>query len=917
MKTFFYFSLFYFILVSSIFGFYTDVLTGYSKELESTKNKINGVEYLKILHKISSNIIVYYKNNNMQDVKKRTESIQADIKKVYDFQQTHPKFVNLTLNKHLEFLENSTINTDIADYYDFLEYINHENYRIGNSAEILFSHDKQKYFLGTLITHYLPEFYISLAISHHLFHDYVKDGYIDDTAKSIYIEQNKLVYLSSEEVFNIINLLAEYEDTKDLFIIIENINNILEQLKESRNASTFLNDSTVNSVIYREILHNLLDLSEELNFKNTELLEKLLKDDEIYLNDKIAFYRLLLIFIIILVTAIFIYFFRIFNSNRIKDKKLKELNKTLEEKVTLEVEKNRKIFAQENKKLEDQKELYELVFKNTASGVHIIDIEKRIFIDCNETAVNMLKYDSKADILNMHPAQLSPEFQPDGRRSDEKSYEMIALAVENDYHIFEWVHLTKEEEDIWIEVTLTPIELEGKKVLHVVSKDITDRKEAEEKLLEQKSILAYQAHYDALTRLPNRVLFNDRLSHAIEKAKHHKREVALLFIDLDQFKHINDSLGHIIGDKVLQKVSARLKSVLREEDTLARLGGDEFTIIMEDLKTGRDAALLAQKILYCLAESLSIDKHTLYVSSSIGISLYPQDSTDRDKLLMYADTAMYKAKDKGRNIFQFYSNEMTELAVEKVKLIVSLRQALDNDELVVHYQPQVDGASDKIKGMEALVRWQHPDMGVVSPAKFLPVAEETGIIVHIDRWVMKTAMKQMAQWYKNAFNPGVLALNLAMKQLQQKDFITFLENIIKETKCKPEWLEFEVTEGQIMANPEEAIKILKQISDMGIELAIDDFGTGYSSLSCLKKLPINKLKIDQSFVRELPHDEEDAAIAKAVIALAQSLNLNIIAEGVETIEQKEFLIQHGCSNIQGYFYSRPIPADEMGVYLKK
>ncbi len=275
---------------------------------------------------------------------------------------------------------------------------------------------------------------------------------------------------------------------------------------------------------------------------------------------------------------------------------------------------------------------------------------------------------------------------------------------------------------------------------------------------------------------------------------------------------------------------------------------------------------------------------------------------------------MYKAKDEGRNNFQYYSAEMTEIAFEKVVMETNLRQAIKNDELVVYYQPQINAKNNKLTGMEALVRWQHPTMGLVSPARFIPLAEATGVIIELDQIVMKTAMKQMTKWYKQGLNPGKLALNLTIQQLQKKDFINVLESIINETQCQTDWIELELTEGQIMTNPDKAIAVLKQVNSMNIELAIDDFGTGYSSLSYLTKLPIKKLKIDQSFVRKLPDAIEDSAIAKAVIALAKSLNLNIIAEGVETEEQKEFLINNGCENIQGYFYSKPIPADEMEIY---
>ena len=440
--------------------------------------------------------------------------------------------------------------------------------------------------------------------------------------------------------------------------------------------------------------------------------------------------------------------------------------------------------------------------------------------------------------------------------------------------------------------------------------NITEQKNAESKL-------SHQVHHDALTGLPNRVLFSDRLEQALESAKRNSSQLALLFIDLDHFKEINDSLGHAVGDEILKVVTSRLKEAIRDKDTLARLGGDEFTVILEDLTQAQDASLISNKILTSLAEAITLHDTTLYVSSSIGISIYPDDGGSPENLLKYADSAMYKAKNEGRNNFQFYSAEMTELAFERVLMETSLRGALKNEEFVVHYQPQINGVTNELIGMEALVRWQHPSMGLVSPAKFIPLAESTGLIIDIDRYVMKMAMTQLSEWYKDGLSPGVLAMNLAVKQLKDKKFIDMFKNLMQETNCKPEWIALEVTEGQIMTNPEEAIKILRQISDLGVELAVDDFGTGYSSLAYLKRLPIDKLKIDQAFIRELPDDEEDAAITKAVIALAKSLNLRVIAEGVETQEQKDFLVENGCDNIQGYFYSKPIPAEEMRDFLVK
>lgn len=439
--------------------------------------------------------------------------------------------------------------------------------------------------------------------------------------------------------------------------------------------------------------------------------------------------------------------------------------------------------------------------------------------------------------------------------------------------------------------------------------EIANRKKIEKKL-------DHQAHHDSLTGLPNRVLLNQNLEYAIIEAKRKKHKVALLFIDLDHFKEINDSLGHDIGDMVLKSITSKLHETIREIDMVSRLGGDEFTVILNDLSQAQDASLIAEKLLIALSEIIQMEGHTLNVSSSIGISIYPDDGEDAQSLLKYADSAMYKAKNEGRNNYQYYSSDMTELAFERVVMQTALKEGIKNEEFHVYYQAQVNGLTNKLIGMEALVRWQHPTMGLVSPAKFIPLAESTGLIVELDRYVMKNAMRQISKWYEQGLNPGVLAMNLAVKQLKQDDFIQVMKSLFQETNCKPQWIELEVTESQVMINPEEAIKVLHAIHELGIELAIDDFGTGYSSLAYLKRLPIDKLKIDQEFIRGLPDDEEDAEITKAVIALAKSLNLKVIAEGVETKEQKDFIVENGCENIQGFYYSKPVPFNEFEAILR-
>ncbi len=448
-----------------------------------------------------------------------------------------------------------------------------------------------------------------------------------------------------------------------------------------------------------------------------------------------------------------------------------------------------------------------------------------------------------------------------------------------------------------------------------LTRDIQERTEAEKEIEKQKDILHHQANHDSLTGLPNRALFNIRLKQGIKKAKNKEKGLALFFIDLDKFKEINDSLGHDVGDRVLKIITAILKSSIRKEDTLARLAGDEFTIIMEDITYSEDVSKLGHAILNMFAEPIHVDEHVLYITSSIGISLYPQDANNEKDLLKYADTAMYRAKESGRNNFQFYRPEMTKHALEQMQMKTSLRQAIDNEEFIIHYQPQVDIATDTLVGIEALLRWQHPSKGLLTPKKFISLAEETGMILEIDDWVMHTTMKQVSKWYHDGLDPGKLALNISMRHLEAPNFIYRIQNTMDSYGFKPEWLELEITEGHMMKNAMEIINKLKQVSKLGINISIDDFGTGYSSLSLLKRLPINRLKIDKSFIEDIPEDEEDLTIINSIIALAKSLNLKVIAEGVETIEQINFLKSKKCKYVQGHYYFYPMSADELQEIL--
>jgi diguanylate cyclase (GGDEF)-like protein/PAS domain S-box-containing protein len=480
-------------------------------------------------------------------------------------------------------------------------------------------------------------------------------------------------------------------------------------------------------------------------------------------------------------------------------------------------------------------------------------------------------------------------------------------------------HPDHHGKDRYFELVCSPIFDKNNNFIGIIesSRDISLHIETTQKLQEQRELLTHQAHYDSLTQLPNRTLFHDRLQMSIEKCKRHSSKLALFFIDLDHFKQINDTLGHAYGDEALKEAAKRLTSVLRAQDTLARLGGDEFTIIIDELHLAQDSSKLAQKLLDQFSMPFRLNTHDFYLSCSIGISIYPDDDTSASNLLKYADNAMYKAKDEGRNNFQFYSREMTEKAFERIVLETSLRQAIKNEEFVLYYQPLFNGQSQKIVGLEALIRWQHYSLGIVSPAKFIPLAEETGLIIDIDNWVMRTAMRQIKLWYDEGLRPGKLSLNLAIKNLESPEFVSQLTSTLSEEHFDAQWLKLEVLERDVMRKPEENILKLQQIHNLGVALAIDDFGTGQSSLTYLKRFPIDQLKIDQSFVREIPHDEEDKAIVQAVIALAKALNLDTVAEGVEKQKQLEFLLENGCENIQGYYFSPPLPRDAMHELLAK
>ena len=523
-------------------------------------------------------------------------------------------------------------------------------------------------------------------------------------------------------------------------------------------------------------------------------------------------------------------------------------------------------------------------------------------IEANERAIQAYGH-SRDELLRMNVRDLQA---PEALASFDVNWDRCGV----EGLVYETVHRYADQSVFPVEVSARLIETEGKHFRQAIIRDITERKSYE-------SQLERQANYDELTGLANRNLFQDRLNQALIFSRRHECGLAVLFIDLDNFKNINDSLGHDAGDALLTQVASRLTCSVREGDTVARLGGDEFVLLLSEIRAEDDVSAITQKLLKAMSAPFDIGGHELHITCSIGIASYPKDGKDRQTLLKNADAAMYRAKDLGRNNAQFYAAEMNVKAMERLMLESGLRHALERNEFLLHYQPQVDLRTGEITGMEALVRWQHPELGLVSPARFIPVAEESGLIVPLGEWVLRTACAQNKAWQRAGLKPISVAVNLSARQFRQPNLVEVVAGILRETELDPAHLELELTESLVMQNVEVTIATLDRLKAMGIKLSIDDFGTGYSSLSYLKRFPIHTLKIDQSFVRDITTDPSDAAIAKTIIAMAHELGLMVIAEGVETEEQKSFLQQRHCDEMQGFFFSKPVPATEFEILLRE
>ena len=543
------------------------------------------------------------------------------------------------------------------------------------------------------------------------------------------------------------------------------------------------------------------------------------------------------------------------------------------------------------------------VFKSTGEGVVITDRDTNI-IDVNQAFCEITGY-AEDEIIGKQPSYFS------SGKHDNWFYENLWKTIKSKGHWRGELWDRRKNGELFPQLTTISemVDEQGDTTGYVaVSRDITAFKDVEQRL-------EFLANHDPLTELPNRVLLIERLQQSILHAERNDNLFAVLLIDIDRLKTVNDSLGHAVGDQILKELAGRLQGSVRADDTVARISGDEYVIILQDVGSVEHTVNAVSKIMSAFNPVFEYDHHEIGVTASIGISMYPSDGKDFATLLRNADVAMYRAKEDGRNSYQFYKEEMTAIAFERLFLENAIRKAIQNEEFFIVYQPQFDMLSRRIIGIEALIRWNHPEQGVVSPGKFIPVAEQTGQIREIGSWVLKQACHQAAQWLEQGFSFGRISVNVAGPQIQQAHFEQHVRQILEQTDLPAEYLELEVTESFVMQGIRHGIGYLHALRQLGVRISIDDFGTGYSSLSYLKSLPIDKIKIDQSFIHDIPIDPNDMAITQAIIALSEAMGLEVLAEGVETREQVEFLTQHGCGQAQGFLYSRPVDQQQISKLL--
>ncbi len=556
------------------------------------------------------------------------------------------------------------------------------------------------------------------------------------------------------------------------------------------------------------------------------------------------------------------------------------------------------------KKEEQELRLSNAVFNNTSEGILITDAENNI-ISINPSFTDITGY-TEAEVKGKNPSILQ------SNKQEKMFYKEMWHAMETKGMWQGEIWNRRKNGEIYPEwLSLGTVKDDKGSVINYIGlfSDITNIKKSEEEY-------RFLATHDPLTKLPNRILLNEQLEYALKRMQRHGDNIAVLYLDIDRFKEINDSLGHPAGDRLLEIMAGRFRDVLRAEDFVARVSGDEFVVILEEIKVASDAGRIAENILNAIKQPMTIDNHKVTVTTSIGIAMSPTDGSDSVLLLKNADSALYRAKEHGRNTYSYYSEELAAKNFELMYLHNALYNALEKEEFVVHYQPQINMKTNEVIGVEALVRWNSPEMGLVSPGRFIPVAEETGLIIPLGEWVLREACRQMRKWKMAGLCMEHMAVNLSGRQLLQENIVKIVQKVIEDTQMNPACLELEITESAVMQE-EHHVGKLDALKAIGIRLSIDDFGTGYSSLSRLKRMPIDKLKIDQSFVSGIPDEEDNAKITDVIIQLSRSLNMHVIAEGVETEIQKEYLIKNGCEYAQGFLYSRPLPPEELELWMRQ
>jgi diguanylate cyclase (GGDEF)-like protein/PAS domain S-box-containing protein len=556
------------------------------------------------------------------------------------------------------------------------------------------------------------------------------------------------------------------------------------------------------------------------------------------------------------------------------------------------------------RRLAEQEQQYKSLFDNNSDAIYTLDLKGNI-ISSNPVCEELLGYGA-AELAASSTYAFQTMMSPEDFDRTHLHFRKAKAGHAQEYDI---TVTNKAGAQLDLHVTNVPIEVNGGIVgVYGIAKDITEQKVAEERI-------RHLAYYDMLTDLPNRAMFEELIQEKLEQAREHQHLLAVLLLDVDGFKYINDTFGHSLGDLLLKTVAYRMTNSLNQDTIVSRSGGDEFVFLLPKLHDAQDAVKLAQTILDMMSKPFLLKGNELFLTASIGISIYPNDGTDFTELMQHADTAMYRAKDLGRNNYQLYTSGMNAHILPRLSLEKDLRNALDNNELLVYYQPQVSANTGVVTGLEALIRWKNPRLGMISPGEFIPLAEDTGLIVPIGEWVLYTACRQNKVWQEMGFPPMRVAVNLSMRQFQRDDFVETVARVLEETGLEPKYLDLEITESITMHNVERTVKMLHDLKNLGVQISLDDFGTGYSSLSYLKHFPLHMLKIDQSFVRDITTDSDDAAICTSIIALAHSLQLNVIAEGVEEEAQLAYLLKQGCVEMQGYLFSPPRPAGEIEEML--